>query len=119
MTRGNRLRIEQVIINLMRNAITAMRDVEERHLLITVRSSGMSAELAIADTGHGLDGASIDELREPFHSTQPSGEGMGLGLAISSAIVREHEGELIAGARDGGGAVFTIRLPLCLEEPLH
>ncbi len=115
---GNRFRIEQVMVNLMRNAMAAMRQADRRHLTLKLVASATEVELSVLDTGHGLDGATIEELREPFHSTQASGEGMGLGLAISAAIVREHGGQLVAHDREGGGAVFTIRFPSNREEQL-
>lgn len=118
LIRGNRFRIEQVLVNLLRNGMAAMQDCQVKKLLIRLEASGMTAELSVVDTGHGLNGASIDDLGEPFHSTRPSGEGMGLGLAISTAIVREHGGELVAEDRDEGGAVFTIRVPLVFQEQL-
>lgn len=112
LIRGNRFRVEQVVINLLRNAIAAMQDARARQLSIKVSSIQKTAEIVIADRGHGLSGASLDELCQPFHSTRPSGEGMGLGLAISAAIVREHDGKLVARERSDGGAVFTVRIPL-------
>ena len=116
--RGNRFRIEQVLVNLLRNAMTAMQDADLRRLTIKLSAKADAIELSVIDTGDGLNGASIEDMREPFHSTQPSGQGMGLGLAISTAIVHEHGGELIAVDRDDGGAVFTVRLPRMRQEPL-
>ncbi len=116
MIRGNRFRIEQVLVNLLNNSIAAMHDAASRRLTIELSVSARKAQLSVADTGHGLHGASINDLREPFHSTRPSGEGMGLGLAISTAIVREHGGELNAEDRDKGGAIFTVHVPLLLPE---
>jgi two-component system C4-dicarboxylate transport sensor histidine kinase DctB len=109
--RGNRFRIEQVVVNLFRNAIAAMKDADRKRLTLKLQPTTDMVEVTVLDTGHGLAGATIETLREPFHSTRASGEGMGLGLAISAAILREHGGELLAADRDGGGAVFTLRIP--------
>jgi two-component system C4-dicarboxylate transport sensor histidine kinase DctB len=108
---ANHQRLEQVIVNLLRNAITAMEHRDERHL--TIRSFVENDHLAISirDSGHGLNGQSIDELQEPFHTNKASGEGMGLGLAISADIVREHDGQLNA-IDHGDGAEFIILLPM-------
>jgi len=119
LMRGNRFRVEQVLINLLRNALAAMQDTDLGKLSIKVSSTPNAVELLIADRGHGLGGATIDELCQPFHSTRPSGEGMGLGLAISAAIVREHDGELIAKERENGGAIFILRFPSIQEELIH
>ena len=116
--RGNRFRIEQVVVNLLRNAVAAMQDSDERRLTLKLDVMATMTELSVLDTGHGLDGATIETLGEPFHSTRASGEAMGLGLAISVAIVREHGGELLAGDREEGGAVFTLRIPRIDEELL-
>jgi len=107
----NRQRLEQVLVNLIRNAVTAMEDTEERTLTISASETNTKIVLSVQDTGHGLNGQKIDQLQEPFHTNKPSGEGMGLGLAISAAIVREHNGKLLAEDL-GQGAVFHIQLPL-------
>jgi two-component system C4-dicarboxylate transport sensor histidine kinase DctB len=88
-----------------------MEHRDERHL--TIRSFVEKDHLAISirDSGHGLNGQSIDELQEPFHTNKASGEGMGLGLAISADIVREHDGQLNA-IDHGDGAEFIILLPM-------
>lgn len=109
--KGNRQRLEQVLVNLIRNAIAAMQDAPEKRLEIEAKSRDDLMILTVRDWGHGLNGQSIEQLQEPFHTNKPSGEGMGLGLAISAAIVREHQGLL--SARDCEiGAQFTVELPL-------
>jgi len=109
MVMGDRIRIEQVIVNLLRNALDATQteDVPSVDILLT---SGENAILAVRDNGQGI--ADFDQLFEPFYTTKRPGEGVGLGLAISSGIVSDHGGRLMARNRDSGGSVFEMRLPL-------
>jgi two-component system C4-dicarboxylate transport sensor histidine kinase DctB len=106
---ADRLRLEQVIINLVRNALDAMKGGERRELDILL-TQGEEAALAIRDTGHGLQ--SPGKLFEPFYTTKKPGEGVGLGLAISSGIMSDLGGRLVARNAEGGGAVFELRMPL-------
>lgn len=104
----DRLRLEQVIINLVRNALDAMQGVEERELDILL-TAGEEVVLAVRDTGHGLKDP--EKLFEPFYTTKRPGDGVGLGLAISSGIVTDLGGRLTARNAVRGGAVFEVRLP--------
>ena len=112
MVQGNALRIEQVMVNILRNAIDAMEDGDRRELTVRVGSAGGLAWFAVADRGHGLGQSSLLELQEPFVTSRESGQGMGLGLAISAGIVKEHHGVMTARNRDGGGAAFRVEIPL-------
>ena len=112
MARGAKLRIEQVLTNLMRNALDAMDEAQAPVLSIRMGQQGTSVWVEVADTGHGLGDATLSELREPFVTTRESGQGMGLGLAISSGILEDHGGRLEARNRADGGAVFRMVLPL-------
>lgn len=109
--KGNKQRLEQVLVNLFRNAISAMRESDKKQLEITATADQEHLTIAVRDWGHGLAGQSIEQLQEPFHTNKPSGEGMGLGLAISAAIVREHQGLLSASDYEIG-AQFIIQLPI-------
>ncbi len=113
---GDRLRLEQVFVNLVRNAILAMADSATKTLTVTIADEGRDTRVVIADTGCGLGDASLEDLQEPFVTTRASGDGMGLGLAISAEIVKEHGGTLAARNRDGGGAEFAVCFPLMAEE---
>lgn len=104
----DRLRLEQVIINLVRNALDAMQGAEVRDLDIFL-TSGEEVVLAVRDSGHGLQDP--EKLFEPFYTTKKPGEGVGLGLAISSGIVADLGGRLTARNASDGGAVFEVRLP--------
>lgn len=108
MVLADRLRLEQVIINLLRNALDAMKDVDRRELDLLI-SEGDEAVLTVRDNGNGID--DLDALFEPFYTTKKPGEGVGLGLAISSGIVTDMGGRLTARNGDTGGAVFEIRMP--------
>ncbi|WP_149588805.1 sensor histidine kinase [Tabrizicola flagellatus] len=109
MVMADRLRLEQVIINLLRNALDATKDIKDPHIEIML-SAGETATLTVRDNGHGI--ADLENLFEPFYTTKKPGEGVGLGLAISSGIVTDLGGRLTARNGDGGGAVFEMQLPI-------
>ena len=109
--RGNRLRIEQVLTNVLRNALDAVEDCDTRRIEVAISLCDGMGRVEVCDTGHGLGQASLDELQEPFVTTRESGRGMGLGLAISANIVRAHEGRISVREAEGSGAVFCIDIP--------
>jgi two-component system C4-dicarboxylate transport sensor histidine kinase DctB len=109
MVLADRLRLEQVIINLLRNALDAMKDNERREIDLLI-AEGDEAVLSVRDNGTGIE--DLETLFEPFYTTKKPGEGVGLGLAISSGIVSDLGGRLTARNGETGGAVFEIRLPL-------
>jgi len=102
------LRIEQIIVNLLRNAIDAVRYQEHREIKILL-VEGETILLSVEDNGTGL--ADPDKLFEPFYTTKKPGEGLGLGLAISAGFAGELGGRLVARNAPGGGAVFELMLP--------
>lgn len=104
----NRLRMEQVMTNLMRNALDAMADADRRELSLGIGRSDSEIRFSVADTGHGFGELGFCELSEPFATTRESGQGTGLGLAISSAIVEDHDGWMAAEARPTGGTVIKV-----------
>ena len=108
---GNRLRIEQVITNIVRNALDALGDSENRQIDIAMGDDDTHVWFEVRDSGHGLGDKSLDDLREPFATTRESGKGMGLGLTISAGIVSDHGGAITATDRTEGGAVFRVELP--------
>ena len=109
MVMADRLRLEQVIINLLRNALDATKDRVKPQIDL-ILSAGVSATLSVGDNGHGI--ADLENLFEPFYTTKKPGEGVGLGLAISSGIVTDLGGRLTARNAEGGGAVFEVQLPI-------
>ena len=113
MVMADRLRLEQVIINLLRNALDATKDVAQPQVDL-VLSAGETASLMVRDNGHGI--TDLENLFEPFYTTKKAGEGVGLGLAISSGIVTDLGGRLTARNAEGGGAVFEVQLPVLGKE---
>jgi two-component system, NtrC family, C4-dicarboxylate transport sensor histidine kinase DctB len=106
---ADRIRIEQVIVNLLRNAIDATKGVTGPRIEILL-TGGITASLTVRDNGTGI--GDLDQLFEPFYTTKASGDGTGLGLAISSGIVGDMGGRLTARNGRSGGAVFEMQLPL-------
>jgi PAS domain S-box-containing protein len=110
---GDRVQLQQVIINLMVNAIHAMAGVNGRARELLVRSSLTGAGLvvvAVRDSGEGLDPAKADQIFDAFYSTKA--DGMGMGLSICRTIMDAHNGRLWASANDGPGATFQFSLPV-------
>jgi two-component system C4-dicarboxylate transport sensor histidine kinase DctB len=113
MIMGDRLRLEQVIINLLRNALDATKLSEEPAIEI-ILAVGDTVSLTVRDNGQGIE--DLEELFEPFYTTKEPGDGVGLGLAISSGIVNDLGGRLVARNAVAGGAVFEVQLPLYKEQ---
>jgi len=113
MVLGDRVRVEQVIINLFRNALDATKTVKDPQIDILL-AAGETALLTIRDNGAGIE--DLDSLFEPFYTTKQAGDGVGLGLAISSGIVNDLGGRLTARNATVGGAVFEVQLPILLDE---
>jgi PAS domain S-box-containing protein len=116
---GDRVQLQQVILNLIINAIEAMSGVAEtpRALLISTGQAEPGGVLvAVRDSGPGLDPASLEHLFNAFYTTKSGG--MGMGLAICRSIIEAHEGQLCASANEPRGAVFQFTLPLQRDETL-
>ncbi|WP_316158062.1 MULTISPECIES: sensor histidine kinase [unclassified Bradyrhizobium] len=108
---GNEGQLHQVIVNLVENAIDAMRSTDLPRLLVAVARQGNEIAFRITDNGPGIDKDHLTHIFEPFFTTKRVGEGTGLGLWISYGIVREHGGELSATNEPQGGATFSFSLP--------
>jgi signal transduction histidine kinase len=112
VVQGDRVQLQQVILNLLVNAIEAMSGMSEgpRELLISTRKTGSEAVLvAVHDSGPGLAPDSIDRLFESFYTTKSGG--LGMGLSICRSIIEAHQGLLWASASSPRGAVFQFTLP--------
>jgi two-component system C4-dicarboxylate transport sensor histidine kinase DctB len=108
---GDEVRLQQVLINLFRNALDAMRCVSSRCLAVEVSSDETTVSISVHDSGPGINSETMGQLFDPFFTTKPAGEGLGLGLSISERIVRSFGGHLVAANHPAGGAVFTVTLP--------
>jgi signal transduction histidine kinase/ABC-type uncharacterized transport system substrate-binding protein len=113
--RGDRIQLQQVILNLVVNAMDAMANVpiSERKMLISTTRFDDMAEVAISDAGPGIPSNKIREVFEPFYSTKTSG--MGMGLSIARTIVEAHDGQIWAENLPSGGAFVRVKLPLNLD----
>ncbi|MCD6580955.1 MAG: sensor histidine kinase [Desulfuromusa sp.] len=109
---GDRARVKQVLVNLIRNAVDAMRGCNRRDLRIKISSRDKEVEIFISDSGSGIADQDMEELFTPFFTTKEVGEGMGLGLSISYRIVTDLGGTIRAQNLPDGGAQFIVRLPL-------
>jgi signal transduction histidine kinase len=108
--RGDRVQLQQVIINLVLNAMEAMASVTDRprDLIIRTAQDGDQVLVAIADSGTGIDPDRIDRLFSSFYTTKPGG--LGMGLSICRSIIEAHGGKLWASANAGPGATFQFTL---------
>jgi two-component system, LuxR family, sensor kinase FixL len=114
---GDRIQLQQVILNLMLNAIEAMSEVSHltRELsVLSVKDGPNGALVTVQDSGIGLDQAALDRIFGAFYSTKP--HGMGIGLAVSQTIIQAHGGRLWASSNEPRGAIFRFRLPAEGEE---
>ena len=110
---GDHIQLQQVITNLVVNAMDAMADTPSENRIVSIRTSRVEnfAHLSVSDRGPGIPKDKLKEVFEPFFTSKA--EGMGMGLSIAHTIVEAHDGEIWAENRDHGGAMFRIRLPLC------
>ena len=101
---------QQILVNLLRNAMDAMQGTSRRELTVTAKSNfGGVVEIVVSDTGPGIAEEVADKLFQPFVTTKPSG--MGVGLSISRTIAEAHGGSLWAESNPAGGASFHLTLP--------
>jgi anti-sigma regulatory factor (Ser/Thr protein kinase) len=112
----DRVQIQQVLINLLRNAVEAMRDSDRRELTVSIAEAedGGLVALEVSDTGPGVSQEVVEQLFKPFVTTKPGG--MGVGLSISRRIVEAHGGELTMRRNEAGGACFRMTLPAIASE---
>jgi PAS domain S-box-containing protein len=111
LVNGDRVQLQQVILNLVRNAMDAMSGVYDRPRDLTIRTDREEdlARLAVKDAGVGVDAQTAERLFDAFYTTKS--DGMGIGLSVSRSIVESHGGRLWAEPNDGPGATFTFSIP--------
>jgi two-component system C4-dicarboxylate transport sensor histidine kinase DctB len=113
---GDGFRIEQVLVNMIRNAIDAVTGSDIPEIELSLRCDGGVAVLSVTDNGPGLSDEALAHAEDPFFTTKASGAGMGLGLAISATILKDHDGQMLFANAPEGGAVFTLTMPIVTED---
>ncbi len=118
MVVADRVQIQQVLINLMRNAMEAMRESQRRELVVRTRPvSAERMQVEVEDTGPGISDEIASQLFQPFVTTKAGG--MGIGLSISKRIIESHGGDLTVHRNNAGGATFTFTLPILTEASVE
>jgi PAS domain S-box-containing protein len=117
---GDRVQLQQVILNLLLNACDAMSDIDDRSRQLTISTAGSDADqvrVVVRDAGVGLAPGTVDKLFEAFYTTKQSG--MGIGLSVSRSIIEKHQGRIWAAQNDGPGATFSFSIPRVPENALE
>lgn len=117
--RADEILVQQVLVNLIHNALQAVEGEAERKVRVYVESHSSQVALVVEDSGPGVDDAHIERIFDPFFTTKSANEGLGLGLTISSRIVTELGGEMSAARGEWGGARFEVKLPIAEREENH
>jgi signal transduction histidine kinase len=110
--KGDRTQLQQVILNLLRNASDAMRTIEDRPRELVIKTESDDANtvrLSVSDAGVGFSPLAVERIFEPFYTTKQ--DGMGIGLSVSRTIIEAHQGRLWAIPNDGPGVTFAFSLP--------
>jgi two-component system sensor kinase FixL len=114
---ADKVQVQQVLLNLMRNAVEAMAGSPRRDLLLSTAAADGMAIVNVADTGPGIDAEMAAQLFQPFVTTKP--QGMGVGLSISRTIVEAHGGRIWTEPNPGGGTIFRFTLPRVSDEDVR
>jgi two-component system C4-dicarboxylate transport sensor histidine kinase DctB len=114
---GYAVQLEQVILNLVRNALDAVAERDAPWIGLRVSASSDHVFISVSDNGSGMPAEEIEQIFDPFFTTKPVGKGLGLGLSISYGIVQEFGGRIRVANRADGGAELTVELPRHIREP--
>ncbi|MEP0234999.1 ATP-binding protein [Roseibium sp.] len=112
IVRGGKIRLEQVVMNLVSNALDAVRSASEPRIELTLERTGSHAVITVSDNGGGIDAEVLPQIFDPFFTTKDVGLGLGLGLSIAYKIVHDFSGTLAAENDEAGGARFVMRIPM-------
>jgi PAS domain S-box-containing protein len=118
LVKGDRIQLQQVILNLIRNASDAMREIDGRQRELAIKTAKTEPDgllVAIQDSGPGIDATKIDRIFDAFYTTKP--DGLGMGLSVCRTIVEAHGGRLWATAAGPHGAIFQFTLPVTGDDP--
>jgi C4-dicarboxylate-specific signal transduction histidine kinase len=118
LVQGDRIQLQQVILNLIRNASDAMRDIDDRQRDLAIKTAKTEPDgllVAIQDSGPGIDPTKLDRIFDTFYTTKP--DGLGMGLSVCRTIVEAHGGKLWATAAGPHGAIFQFTLPVTGDDP--
>ncbi len=107
--------IQQVFLNMITNALDAIKDVEKKEIQIDLNRKGKFVQVTITDSGLGIAPENLPKIFDPFFTTKPVGKGTGLGLSISQSVIKIHEGRISCKSKPGQGAKFEILLPVKME----
>lgn len=110
------IRLEQVVLNLVLNALDAVRERENPMVCVRIERSAGSVHIHVTDNGPGVPDDVRERITEPFFTTKITGEGLGLGLSISRALINEFGGSLVFDTKEGEGTTFTVSLPEALAD---
>jgi len=112
---GNAIRLNQVVMNIVVNAVQAMEGKGQLRITSRTRANQDINEILIEDSGPGIDNDLLEKIFDPFFTTKAAGEGTGLGLSVSYAIVKEHKGSIRVTSSPETGTTFTLRFPVAME----
>jgi two-component system C4-dicarboxylate transport sensor histidine kinase DctB len=113
--KANRVKVQQVLVNLIKNAAHAIRGRDDGRIVLTLSVEGEQAVIAVSDNGCGMSEEVAARIWEPFYTTK-GGEGTGLGLDVAKSIVELHGGTIHCQTAPGAGETFTIRLPAVEQD---
>ncbi len=104
--------LQQVVLNLLGNALDAVRESDKKEIRIGVRPENGSVQVIVSDSGCGIPSEILPRIFDPFFTTKPTGKGTGLGLSVSRSIIKDHGGEITCESKEGVGITFKLTLPI-------